>query len=587
MRRWFGGGDPRLWGAVAGLSLVVTALLGVLAARGSWYAADLDFLIEGTRGFGAGQLLKPVNDHVAPGLRLSYALFASVAPTSYGFTVVVRALLWFAACLLMAGLLHRLFARPSVTLAGTAFYALAPVSMPSFMSLSSAVNNLPAHVLGLTFVHCTLDWFERRSRAALLAGALALLGSLMFWEKSLVIVPTAFAVTRLARHTGGPARRRSALPWLLSICTPLAVFAVVYLSHADRTRRSTTWPPASVMGTLLRDSVTVVVDPMTLGGPWNWFPSTPPYYGLADPPAAVRILGLFCIGLLFALALVRRRLLWLWGAVGVYVIATVAALSIGRAATFGGLVTRQYHYWSDLAIPVTLIVAGSLDAVMSVRPRGLRMVLVVTSTVWLAGAVVSMTGFAQLWGKNASGTYLHVLQEELRRTPDVNLWDTSPPADVMPYLSGNRQISGLARLMAANPSFQSSSSVPYVVDDHGHIRQADFQTWGSAEVPNGCQVVLRGIDSVTLPLRSPVPEGDWFVRVAYLANPSAGIAASLNSGPRNVPLAGERVWPAGLANAYLRATSRAGGDSVTLRSNDPRTNLCIGNVEVGVPRVAP
>ena len=58
---------------------------------------------------------------------------------------------------------------------GTIFYALTPLSMPSFMSLSSGVNNLSAHVFGLLLLHATIDWYDGHRRRAVAYGPLSLL----------------------------------------------------------------------------------------------------------------------------------------------------------------------------------------------------------------------------------------------------------------------------------------------------------------------------------------------------------------------------------------------------------------------------
>lgn len=592
MRRWFVGGTHTMWATVVIVSGLATSLLAFVAARGSWYTDDIDFLVQGSRGFGIDDLLTPVNDHIAPGLRLTYAFFATVAPLNYGFTVAFRAVLWLVACLLMAALLQRLFVRPMVTVIGTGFYALAPIAAPSFMSLSSAVNNLPAHVAGLVLLHCTLDWFQRRSRLALLGGAIAVFGSLIFWEKSALVVVTASALV-LSRF--GLRRQIGAtLAWVSSCVVPLVAFAVLYLSRHQG--GSGSLPDARALADLTLKSLSRTILPAVVGGPWQWSPTNPPYFGFASPPIALAVIGSIVVGLaILVCARTAPRELWWWAAVLVYVVATVVLVSYGRFSAFGEAFTAHYHYWSDAAIPLTLAVCATiaspgLQRILDARHRrraGALLGLLAASS-WCLVNGTSLTGFSELWAKNPASAYVATMRSGLSERDHVNLWDTKLPGNIAPLINEHRQVSDLVRLLDTGTRFQDSASQPYILDDHGSVKPAAFQAWSKGDVPPDCGFLIRGAGSVHIPLSTPVPEGDWFVHVAYLSNPASTVTASLTSPSSSVELVGGTAeWPAGLANAYLRATATAEADSVTLSTEDEGTNLCVGSVEVGVPEVAP
>lgn len=585
MRRWFEGGTPRLWAAVVGVSLTATTVLGVLAARGSWYTDDLDFLIHGSRGFSPDSLLTPVNDHVVPGLRAAYALFAAVAPLDYRFTVLVRCVVWCAACLTMAALLQRLFAKPVLTCAGTAFYALAPMAMPSFMSLSSAVNNLPTHLLGLVFLHCTVDWFDRRERLSLFIGGMAVFGSLLFWEKSILIVATGAALV-LARYplTG---TKRAVSAWIVSWALPLVAFAAIFVSR--RQSGNGHLLDISTLGNLFVKSIERSVLPSLVGGPWSWSATNPPYFGFADPPGWVVAIGAVCVAIGLAVCLVRApRTAWLWAAVLVYAVGTVLLVSFGRYAAFGDTLTAHYHYWSDAAIPVTLALVGTMASLRRPRSSVVRILCVSLVSGWLVVCAVSLAGFAHLWSRNPAGEYVTTLQGQLAGRRQANLWDTVMPADIVPVINTHRDVAGLVRLMHTDAQIQAPISEPSMVDGQGSLRPATFQSWARGTVPKNCGFLLKGVGSVRIPLSTKVPKGDWFVRIAYLSSPASRVSASLDDGGFATPLrAGAPIWPAGLTNAYLRADTTAAADAVTLTSRDERTNLCVGSVDVGVPQVAP
>jgi hypothetical protein len=193
-----------LRGVVVVIAVLQSAVLGLLARRGSWLSDDLDFLVQGSRGFAPAELLTPVNDHIAPGLRLVYAVFAEVAPLNHGFTIGWRVLMQALAIILMGLLLQRILGSNWWVVVGTICYAVTPLSMPSFMSLSSGVNNLSAHVFGLLLLHATIDWYDGHHRRAVAYGPLSLLISLACWEKSALILVTAVCPGALSAHRPDP-----------------------------------------------------------------------------------------------------------------------------------------------------------------------------------------------------------------------------------------------------------------------------------------------------------------------------------------------------------------------------------------------
>ena len=97
-----------LRGVVVAIAVLQSVVLGLLARRGSWLSDDLDFLVQGGRGFAPAELLTPVNDHIAPGLRFVYAVFAAVAPLDHDFTVGWRVVMQAIAIVLMGLLLLRI-----------------------------------------------------------------------------------------------------------------------------------------------------------------------------------------------------------------------------------------------------------------------------------------------------------------------------------------------------------------------------------------------------------------------------------------------------------------------------------------------
>lgn len=583
MQRWFPRpADERK--VLLALCLLPAGVLAALAARGGWYADDLDFLVHGRRGFSPDLLLTPVNDHVAPGLRLTYAIFATVDGPSWGLTVVTRAALWYLAVVLFVALVTRLTEVRWAPAVAAVLYGFSSVSMPSFMSLSSAVNTIPAQVLGLVLVHASLDAFTTSSRRPLVVVAAALAASMMFWEKSGLVVLTAAAVVVVA---GVPAGRRAWARWAGAVVAGVAVFAAIYLPSGGAGGQAVS--PALV-ARLTAEGTGASLLPALVGGPWRWSPAVPPYFGLSDPTAAVVIAGVA----LFLTAVVlswryRPRVLALWGATLLFAIVGTPVVALGRYSTFGDVLTRHQHYWADAAIPMSLALVCTLAAIP--WRGGRRVVVGVWGATWVAGTVVSFVGFAGPWGQNTSRDYLERLTTDIDAAGSVNLWDTRPALEVMPYISENRRVSGLVGLTGANGATTlASGPQPQVVDDTGSVRPAVLRSWAAVQAEPGmsCTALVQGATEVTMRLDSTLPRGDWAVQLPYLARPEATVRVfAETAGGERVPLLGDGSWESGLSSGYAMVEQPTTMRALVLVSQDADANICLGDVQAGVIEVAP
>ena len=573
---------------VLAIAAVQALVLGLLARRGSWLSDDLDFLVQGHRGFAPNELLTPLNDHIAPGLRFVYAVFAKVAPLNYDLTVGWRVAMQALAIALMGLLLIRLFGSTWWVVAGTLFYALTPLSMPSFMSLSSGVNNLPAHVFGLLLLHATLDWYAGSRRRAVAYGPLSLLISLACWEKSGLIVFTALALALYLREV--PLRRwlRQTWPFAVALAVPVVAFGILYLSRGNPSGR--TFPTAGQLLDLAGRSFAVPVGAL-VGGPWQWSSVALPF-GLADAPAGAIVLGaIVAVFLLLVAWRVDRRALLLWGSLLVYVLVTLLLVSYGRFEVFGSLFTMHYHYWSDISIPLTLAVVVTAK---SARPR-LGLVRLAPALVglcviaWTAGVVVSDVGFAKLWGKNAARPYFENVRADLAEAgPTVNLWDVMMPSGVTTGLAADSRLSPVLRMAGIPFLLQGAGSDPLIVDESGRLRPAQLSIWSRATPPASCGMTLHGAQTVTLPLKSTLPEfsdARWYARIGYLSSTESRLRVELLDDNGKVVVMPEpaEAWPANLATMYFGPSDQIRATSVRLSTTDPSTNLCIGGIDIGIP----
>jgi hypothetical protein len=575
--------------AVVVIAAVQAVVLGLLARRGSWQSDDLDFLVQGGKGFAPGDLLTPVNDHVAPGLRFVYAVFAQLAPLNYDVTVGWRVLMQAVAIALMGFLLLRLLGTSWWVVTGTVLYALSPLSMPSFMSLSSGVNNLPAHVFGLLVLHATLDWYAGNRRRAVAYGPLSLLISLACWEKSGLVLVTALALALYLRKL--PLRQwlRQSWPLAAAFAVPVVAFSIFYATNGRPSKGSL--PAFSEVLEAAARSFAVPVGALA-GGPWRWSPVAVPF-GLADAPAAVVVTGAVVLLLLLLVAWrMDRRVLLLWGSLLVYVLTTWLLLSYWRAEVFGGVFVLHYHYWSDSTIPLTLAVVLTARWV---RPR-VELVRFTPIAVaccliaWTAGIVVSDVGFAQLWGRNPSRAYFDNLTADLENAgPSVNLWDVSMPSTVSTILSEDRRLSPVLRTAGIPFRLQGPGGIPYTVSETGHLQPATLVVWAKADLPGDCLVTLHGTTPLERPLQTILDgEGRWFAKLAYASGSEVRVLAELiDADGKVVPLPVQSApWPGGgVANMYFGPSAPIRAIAVRLRATDPAATVCLGgSFELGLPK---
>ncbi|WP_328322846.1 hypothetical protein OHA70_29025 [Kribbella sp. NBC_00382] len=574
--------------AVVAVAAVQAIVLGLLARRGSWLSDDLDFMVQGGKGFAPNDLLTPVNDHIAPGLRFVYAVFAQLAPLNYDLTVAWRVLMQALAIALMGFLLLRLLGSTWWVLTGTVLYALAPVSMPSFMSLSSAVNNLPAHVFGLLILHATVDWYAGHRRRAVAYGPLSLLISLACWEKSGLIMATALALALYLRKV--PLRQwlRQSWPLGAAFVVPVVAFGILYGTHGNPSDGS--WPS---FGKLLGQGGRAFAVPIgTLaGGPWRWASFDTPF-GIADAPIAAVVLGaLVLVVLLLAAWRLDRRVLLLWGSLLAYVLTTWLLVSYGRSALFGSVFTVHYHYWSDSSIPLTLAVVLTAR---SIRPRldwarPTAAAIACCLVAWTAGVVVSDAGFAQSWGKNPARPYFDNVAAELDKAgPSVSLWDVSLPSKISGLLAADNRLSTVLRTAGIPFRLQGPGADPYLVTETGEVRPSTLKVWATSHTPGGCAKELKGTSPVTLPLRKVGPDQGptrWFAKLSYLTNQEVRVQAELIDAEGKVvpmPLP-DHSWPTGFTTMYFGQSDLIQATAVRLRAVDPDDTVCLGEFQLGLP----
>lgn len=606
--------SPHRWAAAT--VLLQALVYGSLAWAGYFYVDDLDDLATAARaGLGPGYLTLRLNDHLAPGLRLSYWLLAHLAPYDHGVSVLARVAVQATASLLFYRLLLRLFGTRPVSYVALAAYAFCPLTLPSFLSLSSAVNLLPAHVA----VILLLDGHVRYAATGRLRyagyGALALLGGLLFWEKIALAAALPPLLTVAVLAGGGLRGRlralRRQLAGLALYALPLLAFFGWYFAAGYPTSdRGTS------LGTVLsiaRDGWFRAVGPAVVGGPWSWYTGTDVYFGVAAPPPAAVLLGQAALAGLAVLGVRRRGWVSLacWSMPLAYLLADAVVLAVGRYPVYGSLVATNFHYLSDLTVPLVLAGAGALVPVRldEVRARSVEPVFRRPEVPavpaggaghpgrgrpWFAlvavGCAVSVAfsaaAFERRWTQNPTRAYLTTLLADLRARPGTNLWDAPLSPRVLPVIAVNRRPSQVLAPLDAPVTFDDPSVPLRTVDERGRVVDAGFvAAAASREEPRAfCSHLARGAGVLTVPLDRTAPAGDYVVVVDYLLERGSLVTLRLGDGHRLAdPLGGaSRDLRAGLRRVILESSGTA-VDRLVVGSGNDELNLCVGHVQVGAP----
>jgi hypothetical protein len=588
-------------------------LYGLLASAGYFYVDDLDNLATAARHPLDGDYLTlPLNDHFTPGLRLSYWLMAHVAPYQHGVTVLARLAVQVAATVLFYRLLLRLFGPRPAVLVGLAAYAFCPLTLPSFLSLSSAVNLLPAHVAVILLLDSHVRYAATGRLRYAATGGLALLVGLLFWEKVALAVLLPPLLTAVLLTGGGWRERAAALlrQWRGFACylLPLVFFFGYYFAAGYPGSRD----PATVgrVADLARTGWLRGVGPAAAGGPWTWFSTDSVYFGVADPPPAAVVAGQLVLLGLAALG-VRRRgwaSLACWSMPVVYLLGTSVVLAVGRYQYFGGLVATNFHYLSDLTVPLVLAGMAALVPVeLAALPRRAvatlgqlgpagtpvplpagraRLPAAALAVALVASTAVSAAGFERRWVQNPTRDFLGTLLSTLRSYPGTNIYDVPLSSRVLPVVSENRRPSYVLAPLEVPVSYDDPRVPLRTVDDLGRVVEAVFVPAAESREQPGvfCSHPLSGAQRLTVPLTRRAPEGDHVVVVDYLAERALPVSFRVVGSHGAVdPVGGpSRELRGGLQRVLLEV---AGTDVTQLEvsSELAAVKLCIAHVEVGYP----
>ncbi|WP_270889446.1 hypothetical protein [Pedococcus sp. 5OH_020] len=608
--------QPARWVSLSvGAVLVVgLATRGWVAWRGYYYLDDFTFMAKaaGHSALDPDYLLEPYNSHLMPGAYLWVWVLTWTMPFHYGAVVVVTVALQAVLGGLFYTLLRRLFGASPLVLLPFAVLVLSPLTLPGTTWWAAAVNQVPQQLAMVAALLAHTAYLRTgRVRQGLL-GPLALVGGLLFSEKTLLLLPLVAGLTVLF-FTTGPARGRIrvALSRHRVVWLGYAVVALPYLGYYVTHVPSPARHPGqgSALVQLGLESLVRGVVPALLGGPWTWVRIG--YAGaLADPsPFACGVALVLAVAVVVGSCLLHRDAWRGWVLATGYGMLNLVVLAFSRAAIIGPVIGDEYRYVTDLAL-VAALGLGLATVPLAGRWRlGPATTLAPRETVrrWFAsspvrdqlaelprpttggvaavatsGLVLSATwstvAYDEFWHDNPARPWVRTASAELARADgDVVLAEGYVPQKVAwallgPYAGVGRLLSPLPeapRTLASGPA----ADALWMLDSEGRLQRAAVEGISARKGPAKSCGWRLGARAVTIPLQKRTLPFRWTLRIGYLSTTSTTAVVTVGGHRTTVP------FHAGLGSVYLLVDGAV--DQVTVSALQDAGTLCTDDVTVG------
>ena len=599
------------------IGLLALATRGWVAWRGYYYLDDFTFMAKAVEHhpLDPHYLLEPYNSHLMPGAYLWVWALTHALPFNYGAVVVTTMLVQAVLAVLFYSLLRRLFGSTPLVLVPFAVFVLSPVTLPATLWWAAAVNQVPQQVAVVAVLLAHTAYLRTGRLRQGLAGPLALVGGLLFSEKTLLVVPLVVGLTLMFFTDGSPwqrvlrgVRRHMAL-WLayVAVAVPYAAYYLVAVPSPAR-------HPGQGAGIvqLVMESFGRAVLPGLLGGPWTWVQIG--YAGaLADPsPFAAAVAVVVTTGVVAATCLLRRQAWRGWALALGYALLNLVLLVVSRAAFIGPVIGDEYRYVTDLALvaalglglatiplagrwhsaSVTRLVpresvrswlrAPSVRELVAELPRpGLPAGVVAVVVTLAASATWSTLAYDRYWRINPARPYVQTARAELSGASSTPvLAEGYVPPEVAWALLGRYATVGkllsplphAPRTLADGPA----SDTLWMLDPEGRLRRAAVSGFEAKAGPDkGCGWRL-GQEAVHIPLRRATLPFSWTLRIGYLASRATSAVVTVNGRATTVP------FHAGVGAVFV-GVQGAVSDVAVSHVTDDGVTVCTDDVVVGAP----
>lgn len=568
-------------------------------ATGYFYTDDFVLLMDARdRGLSGDYLLEPYNSHLMPGTRLLIWLVEASGPLNWGLALSITLVLQALASLACLWMLVTLFGRRWLVLVPFVLYVTSAITAQASLWWISSLNQISIQATFCLAVAAWVSYLRTGRLRWLAATTLAVAAGLLFFQKSLLVLPVLVFLALVYFASGSPWHRLRFLVrrhWPAAVALGVVVGAYAAYALSEVKHPFTGRKDLNLLELTWHMAGTAAVG--ALGGPWRW--AWHEGGAWADTPAPLVALALLAVVAVAAFAVLRRRRAgWAWLLLAGYLAMQIALIATSRAPVFGADIGLAYRLQTDIACVLALCLGLAFAPLQGARqsseprprvpgPALLRRALSRSvPAAWVAGGVgvvalsglVCWTTYAVSWHHhNDSRGYLRALDRDLRREGTTAIADAAVPDSVLSrsfFSEEQTRVSRLVDLLGRSAEYPAASPELAVVAGDGELHRAVVDPSATAKPgPNPDCGWLGLPPRLRVPLTARTLDLDWWVRISYLSTSTDDVVVSL--GDDRVPA---RVYD-GLGNLYVRAS----GDfaSVAIAGLSPDTRLCIDTIEVG------
>lgn len=580
-----------------GLVCLALGLRAWLLLSGYFYWDDFIFMGRAARLplLSADHLLHAHDGHLMPAAFAVTWAVERLTSLHYLMPVTVMAAVQVGAWWAWYRLLVRLFGLRLLILAPLALVLFSSLAMPSAVWWAASLNGLPLQLGLIVAAHGLLCWRrgDRRRGAWLTVGATV--GTLLFFEKGVLIAPTLFA---LAVVLGEPAPLRATIRaalvggrrlWAALFGVTAAYVAVYLVIVGKQPAAPDYWGSAA---SLVGRGFALAVLPTLTGGPLSWqavgFGSA-----IATPPTWFVWVSAELLILVVGFTSWLRPRAWLaWTFAFGYVAADLLLFLVGRLGPLvNPAVVQGLRYMADAIVPIGLALGLALMPLVGEQETGHalavrrwvgrhRAPVLITAFValdlFVSLSVVSQARFRAIWRDNDSRPWIAAASASLEASADsAPLLSQPVPERVLYALATpyNRADWVLAPVRT-RPAFSEWTTDLRLLADDGALVPGRVVGPGArrGSVPD-CGWYLAAPGG-TIELAADTIPFEHTVRLGYVATHDTPAEIRLGDGrPVRVQLL------AGMNAVFVRLAG--GGAQLTVSGLVDGASLCVDHVVVG------
>jgi hypothetical protein len=503
--------------------------------------------------------------HLQPAQFAIIWVVTRLSPLNYPLAMAPVLILTAVSGVLMWRFLGALFGERSSNLIPLAVFMLCPLTLPSALWLTTALGIVPLQLFIVATLYAVLTYVRRRSTARLAVVCLTYAGALLFWEKSLLILPLVviFVLLYLGRGSGWSRLRDVTAPlwrlWALlgGISACYTAWYLVVATSPLASRGSVQW-----VAQLVRISFGSTLIPTFVGGPWSVgrLEAVPPFPGESVPinvlPLLPRLGTWVLLGAIVATSLLLRRQAWrAWVVLSAYVGLCLGLVIEGRLGSWSGpMIGLSTRYVAD-AVPVfALALALSFSSPLERRTdpswaardyvvratearavkrtarrvrrgsRGRRAVVrfvgIAAVLTYAVSAMITNQRMAEVAHAYSVKTWLAAARSSLAAHPTASIFDSYLPANALAsaYAGDAARASHSLAPIAPDVRWNAPAEQMLTFDASGHLVPLTIDPVTSAKQgpASGCGYRI-GAEPVTIVSGRPLAPWLWGLDISYMA----------------------------------------------------------------------